>query len=670
MSPYRCPECLSTLTNIAEYFRCNQCAKDYPIISGVPVFSRNRDFYYGEVSKKSMREILARASLSGWRRALFEHADSSGTTYFYDYAASESRAGFKFLLDHFQNGSVLDYGCGMGAITASLARNFATVFATDLTIERVQFTRARVAEEKLRNVTVFCSGDTPHIPLADNTVNVIVINGVLEWIPEFSLGEPRSAQLKFLKELRRVLIDGGLLFVGIENRFGYGNLLGQKEGHTGLRFSALLPRKVATIYSRLVRGKPYRTYTYSRFGYRSLLKAAGFPVADFWGLIQNYRKMEKAVRLSDKTSIRGLFSNRTVAKRVRNIVLRPSMPYIVGSFGIVAGRSHIESYVTKLKKYIVATYLKGEELEISQYLIPGTTATVQVHLSNSKNKYLVKLPLSQSMENLLSAAVNNIEHLETSRGVSLKSFLIPRPIAWDKYQGQTFLLEPTIAGQTLDKLADAPDVKRMFPRLCEYLVLLCNQTREPRGTWGEVLAGCAKRYGEALIEQFGDRGFPHIQLEQTIRAIIEYLKKLPDGNGFHCCIHGDFWHGNIMAAGKELRLTGVLDWDKSEESVPFLDLLHFLVVHQEIVGGMTRGHSVVAMHMALCLESPDTELIRTYAKQIGVPNKIIPTFVLIYWIRQCLVIIRLNGSRSAVENAVCEPLRYFHDFVGRVSMNL
>ena len=277
-----------------------------------------------------------------------EHERTAELLYFRDFAMSESRAGFKFLLDKFETGSVLECRCGLGTITTSLARNFATVYATDLSMENVQFTRIRTRQQNLSKVTLFYSGGAPHIPLVDKSLDVIVANGVLEWIPEDHSGEPRSAQLEFLRELRRVLKNDGILFLGVENRFGYGYLMGRKEDHTGLRLAAPIPRIISNVYSRAIRGKPYGTYTHSRSGYQSLLKSAGFPAVDFWGLVPDYLQIQKVVRLSDKNMIRGSLSNGTAAKRIRNLALEPMLPSVVGSFGILAGTETATPYITRL----------------------------------------------------------------------------------------------------------------------------------------------------------------------------------------------------------------------------------------------------------------------------------------------------------------------------------
>lgn len=662
---FRCPECLGDLVDSPREFRCTACHGRYPIIQGVPILARDRDFYGGEVPKEEIREILLRMSSSGWDRAVWEYARSTSDMNFYN-SVSESRAGFKFLLDRFENGTALDYGCGLGAITTSLARTFAAVYATDLTAEHVQFTTARAGQENLGNVTMFCSGDTPHIPLADGSVDVIVMNGKSALIPEQRLAEPRPAQLELLKELRRVLASDGILYVGIENRLGYDYLLGRDEEHSLFRFMTHLPRKVANLYSRFVRKKQYPIFPYSRSGYSSLLKSADFPVSDFWGLVPNHRRIEKAIRLSDKTMTRESFNNRTLPKRIRNLALRPLFPFIVGSFGILAGRGMIESYITRLARHISETYLNGQESRVSQYVV-REWGVVQVHLSSHDAKYFVKLPLSAQAERRLEAAVRNVEQLEACLGSFLGKSLIPRPVRWGRYLGQAFSLEPAIPGQSLEMLA-ADEVKKVFPEICDYLALFCTATRKPGGTWREILAGGAREYGIQLIQACRQRGISESQFEQQILSLGDYLERVaPPDRGFCCTIHGDFWHGNILASGKEIRLTGILDWDRSEtESLPFLDLCNFLTQHEMWHHGTGWPHSLTKLHKALSTESPETELIQTYAAKIGAPEILASQILIVYWMKECMHIFRHGTSHTAFEDAIFVPFTHFHELVSAV----
>jgi SAM-dependent methyltransferase/aminoglycoside phosphotransferase (APT) family kinase protein len=636
------------------------------VIDGVPLLSRRRDFYYGEVSKEVMRTVLARAKIAGWQTALLEHADSELSMDFYDYSALDNRTGFKFLLDRFESGTILDYGCGLGANTHSLARNFSKVYATDLTFERAQFTRVRALQEKLSNVNVFCCGDTPHIPLKNQSVDVVVLDGVLEWLPESRPGEPRSIQIEFLKELGRILKDDGYLFIGIENRVGYGYFLGKIEEHTRLRFASLLPRRIANVCSQWFRGKPIRTYTYTRWGYHSLLESGGFGAVDYWGLIPDYREIEKAISLKDRRMIREAFNEQTFKKRLRNLVLRATLPWMVESFGILAGKKRPTPYIEELAEYVSTVHLGAERLKVSRYVLT-TTGTVHVHAGNHKGQYILKLPLSDRSEERLKAAVKNIQQLKAVEGVSLKELLVSNPMAWSRYRGQAFMLEEKLPGRSLDNFVSKDTLRLFLPRACDYLALLCRKTLQSAGDWGEILGSKTREYGLALAEHYRRRSLAEGDIEPDIRQIADYVSHTTSpSNGFRCAIHGDFWHGNILVVPQGMQITALLDWDSCEmQSLPFLDLFNLMTKHAQHFQGQSWGSAVVKLHNGLCRESATTEPLRDYARQIHVDENLMPNFLIVYWIRQCLLLLRRDLPQGAhvLNEAIGQPLGHFRTLV-------
>ena len=70
-------------------------------------------------------------------------------------------------------------------------------------------------------------GNASQLPFPDDFFDLVVCNGVLEWIGVINdTVEPREAQIAFLQEVKRVLSRRGCLYVGIENRFGLPFFLG------------------------------------------------------------------------------------------------------------------------------------------------------------------------------------------------------------------------------------------------------------------------------------------------------------------------------------------------------------------------------------------------------------------------------------------------------------
>ncbi|MFH9266384.1 methyltransferase domain-containing protein [Streptomyces sp. NPDC017546] len=96
--------------------------------------------------------------------------------------------------------SVLDVGCGSGAISALAAGRGATVHAVDAEPGMVEATRRAVPTAEVR------TGLLPELPYANATFDAVVGNFVLNHV-----GRPREA----LAELRRIARPGGRVAVSI-----------------------------------------------------------------------------------------------------------------------------------------------------------------------------------------------------------------------------------------------------------------------------------------------------------------------------------------------------------------------------------------------------------------------------------------------------------------------
>ncbi|HEX8723502.1 MAG TPA: class I SAM-dependent methyltransferase [Pyrinomonadaceae bacterium] len=103
---------------------------------------------------------------------------------------------------------VLDAGCGTGLLTLALLRAHrrqAAVASIDLSLRSLQTAR-RAAEKQegraARRRAAFAQANALALPFADETFDLVMTSGVLEYLP---LGDG-------LGELSRVLAPGGLLF--------------------------------------------------------------------------------------------------------------------------------------------------------------------------------------------------------------------------------------------------------------------------------------------------------------------------------------------------------------------------------------------------------------------------------------------------------------------------
>ena len=192
---------------------------------------------------------------------------------------------------------VLDLGAGYGALAVPLAARGARVVAVDLLEHRLRVTRERARLAGHRRVTVarIDAFNAPALPFAGDSFDLVVINGVLEYAGLARADRPERVQARILAEAFRVLCPDGIVYWAVENRFSVTYLYG--PGHDGLWWSSLLPRRLAHLYSRLVKRTPYVMCEPSYFELRSRLREAGFTAIHVYGGIMNYNNFTQVLDL-------------------------------------------------------------------------------------------------------------------------------------------------------------------------------------------------------------------------------------------------------------------------------------------------------------------------------------------------------------------------------------
>jgi SAM-dependent methyltransferase len=325
-----CPACRVVLVSeTADHVNCPKCRRAWPKRNNVVQFAPE-DFYWGEIPREQMRLLNDRALASGWETALKEIVPAE-----WHYATSMTRADWVQILPYQADWVVLDIGAGLGGNTFPLASSFAHVCALESVVERAEFIRIRADQGGNSNVQVV-SADASELPFLPNTFDLIVMNGVLEWVALSKRDRsPTSVQKDVLRRVFQLLKPGGWLYLGIENRFSAGYILGTVD-HSGLRYTSLMPRWMASWVVRMwARSNfrsysvqdAYRTYTYSYWGYKSILQECGFQPPSIWGT-KSYNYPTKIFGLDSGKPIRHLLSMFLGVSRSHGSLLRLAIPFM------------------------------------------------------------------------------------------------------------------------------------------------------------------------------------------------------------------------------------------------------------------------------------------------------------------------------------------------------
>lgn len=240
-----CPRCCGVTERCGDQISCEKCGVVGEWRGNLPCFT-DPNYYWGEIPLDEMRRANEIAEQTSWEEAVDRVVNDRVLR---DYIRNSERAAFQYLWNLTPESEILDIGAGWGAIAAGLAENFARVVAVEGVWERSRFLRTRMTQMGHDNVEVICA-NLLELPLQAGQFDAVVLNGVLEWVGLASReGNPRDLQVAFLQRVHGLLKPGGIVCVGIENRIGWMLWRGARD-HSGLRFTSLMPRKVADLWCR------------------------------------------------------------------------------------------------------------------------------------------------------------------------------------------------------------------------------------------------------------------------------------------------------------------------------------------------------------------------------------------------------------------------------------
>ncbi len=312
---YVCLRCKGVLKKQGNRFVCGQCGAFWAVRESVPCFVKDAP-YWGELPQDEMKAVLTNAQQGYWKDALAMLPEEKRDEII-ECSSEETRAWWRYLLPKVKKGKVLDIGAGLGAITFSLAHTGYEVVAIDSVMERATFLTIRRDQDGMHNVQTACASAL-ELPFAEHSFDIVILNGVLEWL---GLAEtsttPEKVQEKALKNIYAVLKPSGILYLAIENRISAIYFLGFKDPHSGLRFSTLMPRKMANWYSLQKSKEEYRTYTYSKFGYQKMLTKAGFKEITFFLPLPSYRNFELIIPMGARKIAKYCLTHIWSMKRLR-----------------------------------------------------------------------------------------------------------------------------------------------------------------------------------------------------------------------------------------------------------------------------------------------------------------------------------------------------------------
>lgn len=675
-----CPRCGSDECAFAsDAVTCSRCGSTYPIRDGVPYFL-DTDRYWCNVPRQEMQAIVEEVRAHGFREGL----QSRVAPYLHAAILPPGRADTRFFLPLGPSSRVLDLGCMWGGLTVALADSCESIVGADQTLETLQLARHRARQEGRGNV-FFLGGDAGRVPLRENTFDIVIMNGVLEWIgveEEYVVQEqwgkrsrtgaarccsasPRQLQLTALREALRVLKPGGTLCVAIENRVRTGYFLGAPDDHTGLRYSSLLPRSLATVYTRLAIGQPYRTYTYTARGLRKLLRTAGFVDQTWFTAFPTY-EVPRTVLPLDSRLLRYcvehvLFNELGLREQAFSLLQARTglAPKMVPAFVVAArkdpepGQVNVGRTLGDVVAESWSTLFPGYQqpraislVKVKSRMEAGAPVSFLVFSDDAKDQPLGFLKLNRD-DGAISHLVHEArEYDQAYRRCSRARHGLARPLFAGRIDEWFMISREALRGDAVDgrsvlslsRRQGASPVRRIVERLLAGLHSLVGYRAAKSASFAELADAAIEWLAVFQTETVGrsvtfeelwrrlaggalaQDGLVGEELGSSYRA---RLQQLASGLDLRLGpIHGDFNHYNVLLAEGEAR---VVDWEYSEaESFPPFDALNLFCQAAMDAGGPVKVESLFRAGSDDGLASLTRTLLARYAQA----RKYTPEFVL------------------------------------------
>lgn len=170
-------------------------------------------------------------------------------------------------------GSILEIGCGLGAITNMLCEKCQEVTAVELSKKRATAALLRCRERDNLEIIV---GNLNDIEF-DKKFDYITLIGVLEYQGQYT--ETENPFIDFMKKIKSLLKPDGKLLIAIENKYGLKYWCGAPEDHTGVPFDGLNQYQIG--------GKNAQTFSKEELG--QMIVKSGFQNTYFYYPMPDYK---------------------------------------------------------------------------------------------------------------------------------------------------------------------------------------------------------------------------------------------------------------------------------------------------------------------------------------------------------------------------------------------
>ena len=215
-----CPRCKGPLVSSESRHSCVACARDYPIVCGIPDFRLEPDPYIGiEEDRNKGERLFAESHGRSFEKLLrFYYAETPDdpedlAARWIAHALAEVAIargllqGEPSIVGTSADTALLDVGCSTGALLIAAGDMFHTLVGVDVAFRWLVVGRLRLKEAGV-SATLVCA-NAEHLPFRDGTFQIITCTDTLEHVSDV-----RAT----CREATRVAAEAALLLFTANNR--------------------------------------------------------------------------------------------------------------------------------------------------------------------------------------------------------------------------------------------------------------------------------------------------------------------------------------------------------------------------------------------------------------------------------------------------------------------
>jgi 2-polyprenyl-3-methyl-5-hydroxy-6-metoxy-1,4-benzoquinol methylase len=264
-------------------------------------FLNNSGIKLSDITYDEFLMFKEKLKIQNWMEVAFDIFNNTNPK-LYKIITDSNRADFLFLLNIKKNDLALDVGAGWGQISVPLSK-FCDVVALEGNLEKIDLIKEIAKQENRNNIQYVATNIFDDI-FENKQFDFIILNDILELmnvIPKETTSF--NIQEKFFQIAYDLLKPGGVLYIGIENKYGLKYLLGEKDDNTGLEDFVYLNNNSIESFYKSVTGNSLSSLTQSKKNYEKMLKISGFKNIDFFASLPDFRQPKLILNSADNSSI-------------------------------------------------------------------------------------------------------------------------------------------------------------------------------------------------------------------------------------------------------------------------------------------------------------------------------------------------------------------------------